>query len=276
METANQDDVNYTDVVSGLLQETNDWINIQDIIKLTFKSVFDVIKSQSELIKEIESQLPSKTNKSELTAALQLKHDYADFTKYASEINNKKADKEDIERQVALLKNEYNEKLNKATLTIKDDIKSSIESVGVQINSDIANIKGNIDTCLKTDIYDEKIKELEQRLDYDEKIKELEQRLDNLSEKIEGKPNTTDITTALHKKANKADVDALLLTKAEKSDIDGNVQQLSTKIGEINDDVKQLDSNINQIKESYQTKLNEMAKQLPVPPGHAATRFDAR
>jgi hypothetical protein len=245
METVNQDDVNYTDVVSGLLQETNDWINIQDIIKLTFKSVFDVIKSQSELIKEIEAQLPSKTTKSELVASLQLKHDYADFTKYASEINNKKADKEDIDKHIALLKNDYNDKLNSSTLSLKDHIQSSIENAMRPINSEIASIKESIEKCLKADAYEEK-------------IKELEQRLDNLTEQIEAKPNTTEITTALHKKANKADVDALLLTKAEKSDIDGSVQQLSTKIGEINDDIKQLDSNINHIKESYQTKLNEI------------------
>eukprot|EP00351_Strombidinopsis_sp_SopsisLIS2011_P003364 CAMPEP_0116889144 /NCGR_PEP_ID=MMETSP0463-20121206/24511_1 /TAXON_ID=181622 /ORGANISM="Strombidinopsis sp, Strain SopsisLIS2011" /LENGTH=63 /DNA_ID=CAMNT_0004555305 /DNA_START=1 /DNA_END=192 /DNA_ORIENTATION=- len=51
------------EIVQELLDAHQEWTNIEDIVKLTFKGVFHVLKAQSECIKEIEQVLPAKANK---------------------------------------------------------------------------------------------------------------------------------------------------------------------------------------------------------------------
>lgn len=38
----------------------NEWRNIQDIVRLTFKAVTDVLKAQGESLMEIERQIPTR------------------------------------------------------------------------------------------------------------------------------------------------------------------------------------------------------------------------
>jgi hypothetical protein len=42
-------------LVYDLLQGKNEWKNIQDIVKLTFKAVCDTVKSQGAAIRELET-----------------------------------------------------------------------------------------------------------------------------------------------------------------------------------------------------------------------------
>ena len=44
-------------ITNDLLQGKNEWKNIQDIVKLTFKAVCDTVKSQGGAIRELERQL---------------------------------------------------------------------------------------------------------------------------------------------------------------------------------------------------------------------------
>lgn len=41
-------------IVQDLLMGKNEWKNIQDIVKLTFKAVCDTVKSQGGAIRELE------------------------------------------------------------------------------------------------------------------------------------------------------------------------------------------------------------------------------
>jgi hypothetical protein len=47
-------------IVEDLLQGVNEWRNIQDIIRLTFKALTDVVKAQGEGIREIEKIMPTR------------------------------------------------------------------------------------------------------------------------------------------------------------------------------------------------------------------------
>ena len=49
-------------MVYDLLQGKNEWKNIQDIVKLTFKAVCDTIKSQGQAIRDLEKQMHAKAN----------------------------------------------------------------------------------------------------------------------------------------------------------------------------------------------------------------------
>jgi len=47
-------------IVEDLLHGINEWRNIQDIIRLTFKALTDVVKAQGETLRDLERQLPTK------------------------------------------------------------------------------------------------------------------------------------------------------------------------------------------------------------------------
>ena len=68
-------------IVDDLLQGVNEWRNIQDIVRLTFKALSDVVKAQGETLKELERQMPQKTSKSEMQAALSTKASLTDMSR---------------------------------------------------------------------------------------------------------------------------------------------------------------------------------------------------
>ena len=38
----------------------NEWRSIQDIVRLTFKALTDVVKAQGETVRELERQMPTR------------------------------------------------------------------------------------------------------------------------------------------------------------------------------------------------------------------------
>lgn len=50
----------YPSIVDDLMGGTTEWRNVQDIVRLTFKALTDVVKAQGESIRELERQLPSR------------------------------------------------------------------------------------------------------------------------------------------------------------------------------------------------------------------------
>ena len=49
-------------VVDDLLQGMNEWRNIQDVIRSTFKALHDVIKAQGDAVKSLERQMETKAS----------------------------------------------------------------------------------------------------------------------------------------------------------------------------------------------------------------------
>jgi hypothetical protein len=49
-------------VVDDLLQGMNEWRNIQDVIRSTFKALHDVIKAQGDAVKTLERQMETKAS----------------------------------------------------------------------------------------------------------------------------------------------------------------------------------------------------------------------
>jgi len=54
------------EIVSELLDATSEWKGIADIVKLTFKGVYHVLKVHGDCIREMEHVLPAKANKQDL------------------------------------------------------------------------------------------------------------------------------------------------------------------------------------------------------------------
>ena len=73
-------------MVYDLLQGKNEWKNIQDIVKLTFKAVCDTVKSQGQAIRELESQMRTKASTVEMTANLQSKANVNDISRSIADL----------------------------------------------------------------------------------------------------------------------------------------------------------------------------------------------
>ena len=69
-------------VVDELLEGLNDWRNVQDIVRLTFKALSDVIKSQGMSISELEREIGNKVNKVEINTVLNQKVNISDVHRY--------------------------------------------------------------------------------------------------------------------------------------------------------------------------------------------------
>lgn len=64
----------------------NEWRNIQDIVRSTFKAMCEVVRSQGIAIRELEKQVATKASKSELNSGLNIKANVADVMRTFSEV----------------------------------------------------------------------------------------------------------------------------------------------------------------------------------------------
>ncbi|KAK3245432.1 hypothetical protein CYMTET_44996 [Cymbomonas tetramitiformis] len=83
-------------VVEDLIQGLNEWRNIQDIVRLTFKAFHDVLKAQGDAIKTLERSVENKANKSEVTNSLQQKVGVTELNAKLLEVNTLLASKVDV------------------------------------------------------------------------------------------------------------------------------------------------------------------------------------
>ena len=86
--------------------ESSEWQSTPEIIKITFKSLFNLTQTHSALIKQLEEQIATKSSKTELLNALATKQNSADVMRNLSDINCKleqKATNEDIK----MISNDY-------------------------------------------------------------------------------------------------------------------------------------------------------------------------
>ena len=98
-----EDDPYSPSIVSDLLNGKNEWKNIQDIIKLTFKAICDTVKSQGQAIRELNRQLSLKANQSELVMHLNNKANVSEVSKFVAEIQGSIEDRishEELNRQM--------------------------------------------------------------------------------------------------------------------------------------------------------------------------------
>jgi len=73
-------------LVYDLLQGKNEWKNIQDIVKLTFKAVCDTVKSQGAAIRDLENNMHHKATVQELQSSLTLKANISDVSRTIAEV----------------------------------------------------------------------------------------------------------------------------------------------------------------------------------------------
>jgi hypothetical protein len=90
-------------IVQDLLSGSNDWKNIQDIVKLTFKAICDVIRQQGLALRELERAVPTKASKAEVNAGLSLKANVADVSRTLADLASTMESKLSFEEVQTLL-----------------------------------------------------------------------------------------------------------------------------------------------------------------------------
>lgn len=88
-----EDDPYSPSIVSDLLTGKNEWKNIQEIIKLTFKAICDTVKSQGQAIRELNRQLALKANQNELVMHLNNKANVTEVSKFVADLQGSMEDR---------------------------------------------------------------------------------------------------------------------------------------------------------------------------------------
>ena len=255
--------------------ESSEWQSTPEIIKITFKSLFDLTQTHSALIKQLEEQIATKSSKTELLNALATKQNSADVMRNLSDINCKleqKATNEDIKMisndyktEIALLKNEIEQM--KKQIDTKANKSKVIDALHKKANktnvNDITTIIGNITQNLseiKNDI--SSIKN-----DFNSKIDDIANIINELNDNKISNDSMSNIKEEIIKESEaklreyKAQIDEMisLKTNSISDDITANVSsQLTLKetINKIINDSNNILSEVQKLKDEIHSVSN--------------------
>jgi hypothetical protein len=225
-------------LVEDLINGLNDWRSVQDIVRLTFKALSDVVKSQGASLKEIEIQLPGKASKSEVSQCISLKNSYSDIIRTISDLkaaNDSKMNSDDVYSIVE-------EKVSRSDLQYLLSTKASYEELRSSLSekadtrdlqSEIRAIRAIIDEMNEENYRKFQLCVSKRDLQQLEVLVETKANKDEIAEILEEKANKQSVANALHRKANKTDVESLIAARVELTEFNKvfeSVQELQSQI----------------------------------------------
>ena len=141
-------------LVYDLLQGKNEWKNIQDIVKLTFKAVCDTVKSQGSAIRDLERQISDKVNQHDFHNSLSLKANVSDVSRTIADLQttvDHKLGLEDVTKHLDefVTKQDIQYMLsNKVSVEELTRVLQSKSNVH-EVNMDISQINQKVDELMK-------------------------------------------------------------------------------------------------------------------------------
>ncbi len=219
-------------IAQELLQGTNEWINIQDIVKLTFKALFDVVKTQGDAIHELEQTVPTKANKAELNAGLSLKANISDVSKTFAEVVANVESRATVEEvQGALAEKAARTDLDRleATKVGREEIKQ-VAGMKAEIEEELSRMFDRIETVQR---------DLQSKLAATASAKQLEDlraalslkaNIAEVNDSLQKKAGKDSITAALLKKVNQKDIESLLARKVDLADLQKLIAAVERKV----------------------------------------------
>lgn len=225
-------------IVEDLISGLNDWRNVQDIVRLTFKALSDVVKSQGNTVKELELQLPSKAPKSDIAQCLSLKSSYSETIRSLSEVKSILDTKATIDDIYSITE----EKVSISEFQYQISKKISFEEVRNMLNekADLREMQNEIKALRFSmeEINEELHRKLllcasHRDLQHLQSVIETKASVEEVNEIAEEKANKQSVANALHRKANKADVESVMENKVEIEDFNRLVESLEIMNKEI-------------------------------------------
>jgi hypothetical protein len=207
-------------IVEDLLGGANEWRNVQDIIRLTFKALSDVVRTQAASLRELERQMATKVSKTDLNSGLAVKANVSDITRTVKEVFSSLESKLNLDDLQALV----GDKVSRSEVQYLLSSKAPLEAV--EIKADKRTVDSELH-ALRVAI-DETQKEMARRHQQTANQRDIQQiytLLDtkansvDIEESLQTKANKQSVANALHKKANRVDVDSLLARKADLAEL---------------------------------------------------------
>ncbi|GFR46717.1 hypothetical protein Agub_g8340 [Astrephomene gubernaculifera] len=183
-------------VLEDLTQGLNEWRNIQDIVRLTFKAFHDVLRAQGEAIKAIERAVDTKASRAEVATSLQQKANAADMAARIRELETllaSKADAADMERRA-----------------LKTEVDASLRTQ-----------MSDVYTLLRSKTEDAEFKAFKEHADRQlaglrADVTRLGSGMEALRGSLDGKAGLAEVSAALAQKADLAEVDDKLRDKVSR------------------------------------------------------------
>jgi hypothetical protein len=225
---------NFT-IVDDLLNGLTNWRAEQDIIRLTFKAILDILKCQSSTIRNIELDLPTKALKSDLSHILMLKSGQSELTRSINDVKQTLDSKISADEVFSLM----NEKVSKNELAYQLSSKANYEEIRSSYceKSEIRELHSEL-RLLKSDFsqFSEEnfVKNQNYQIEIEEILQEIKANRQELEQALEEKANKQSVANALHRKANKVDVEAILNEK-----VDFELQKLSESLQNVQQDLQE-------------------------------------
>jgi len=221
-------------IVEDILGGLSEWRSVQDVVRITFKALADVVKVQGTAIRDLELQLPGKAAKSDLIAQLALKTDRVDWENALRAVEEQLEVKVEGEELSALLE----DKVSKSDLQLALRSKADSDQLPSLLTSkadlslfqrDMRDLSQRLEACrhdtsdqLQNSASKAEIAQLKEEIGQKADKKEVERAL-------EEKAGTVLVTNALKRKADRADVDNGLARKVEMAELQAVLEALKGK-----------------------------------------------
>jgi hypothetical protein len=209
-----------TRIVDDMLNNLTEWRNIDDIVRLTFKALSDVLRTQNSAIRELEKQMAGKVSRNEFSSVVSNKPDTSqvhaivnDMRASLEEMISMKDYQSGIEDCVSKTELQYflGEKAS------MDEVKSLISTKAAvrDVEAEIYAFNSRIDEIQKE--INRKLANLPTHADIQHLAEQLNEKANfaEIDEVLQNKANKQSVANALHRKANRADMDQVLSTKAD-------------------------------------------------------------
>eukprot|EP01022_Parablepharisma_sp_SALTPOND_P018885 TRINITY_DN3149_c2_g1_i1.p1 TRINITY_DN3149_c2_g1~~TRINITY_DN3149_c2_g1_i1.p1 ORF type:complete len:945 (+),score=132.86 TRINITY_DN3149_c2_g1_i1:1642-4476(+) len=272
-------------LVQELLQSTTEWINIQDIVKLTFKALFDTVKMQGEAIKDLEKAIPTKASKAELNSGLSQKANISDVSRTVAEVASNIETRVTLEDIQALLEEKVSRSefqysmngkvgLDEVRMVVDkkvgaDEFKSELRTIFAKMD----DLKRSMDLQVTTNATLKDLEELRVELAQKASIAEVSAGLQQKASKesvanaLKRKANISDVETALTRKAEIEDIEKMFEALNEKADL-SKLEELATTLERVQGELKEkvtpanldaaVDKNLTELKNSISEKMEGM------------------
>lgn len=259
-------------IVEDLITNAHDWVNIQEIIRLSFRAVLETLKFQSTAISELERGLASKPSKSDLSSMMTTRsidnaEHLARVKDEISGISNSFESKlrEKLSRGEAelLISRGYNEEFRLTDAKLRElqvdheKFKRNVDNLA----EDIAKSLTRLDTMTVVDDLISEVKLKATSKEVEESLRFMEDRLQTAMQR---KASKTDVDSALARKADQSVLQRVmgaLESKAEISSIDQIGAALSDKAdrSEVGHILSELSERLHKREaEEFRTRLQDM------------------
>lgn len=228
-----------------LLSQNSEWKQLPDILKKTFVSITEILKSQQISLKDHEKQISLKASKIEINSGLSIKANLADLIRSVDEINTKLENKANA--------NEISHKF--------DLIEKSLErsEVKLQENIHINQIINSVNSKVNSKDFQNFISEKNNHMEImSSKISNLSNEINQIKEDLESRASVDEVNNALSNKANKT---ALMEGLNKKANIQ-ELELINTDFERVNVKIKELEKIYYENKENTDKILNKVNEKI--------------